>query len=158
MSFHINCSFRNPLHPTPCHCFLWFPRDFILNNLSMIPFHILNYKLIDLIPNETVFEYHSTSIALLKTNWFSFHTNVSFDPRGISIEATCQWFLSLSLNRNQLMSMYSLIPNWIEVECHSLLIPNRTVLECHSTTIALLKTHCIPLHATVSFDSQVISI
>ena len=43
---------------------------------------------------------------------------------GILIDAICQLFLFLSLCRNKLMSMYSLNPNWIEVERHSWLIPN----------------------------------
>ena len=128
----------------------------MLSIYSLIPnwieaeFHSL------LILNQTVFECHSTSITLP----IGSHSiiNVSFDSQGISIETTCQWFLSLSLNRNQLMSIYSLIPIWIEVECHSLLILNITAFKYHSTSDTLLMTSCIPLHAIVSFKSQVISI
>ena len=77
----------------------------------------------------------------------------------ILIEATCQCYLFLCLNRNKLKSWYSLIPNWFKEDCHSLVIPNGALLDYHSTSIAMLKTiSSIQLHATVSFDSWGISI
>ena len=88
--------------------------SFDSQGLSVIPFHFL--KSIDLTPNEAVLEYHSTSIALLKTiNWIPFHTNVSFDFQviPISIWTSYQWFLLKFSIRIQLMPMYSLIANWI---------------------------------------------
>ena len=101
---------------TPLLFFHLIPKWYDLNNLSIIPFHIL--ESIDLIPNETGFEYHSTSIAIFKTSWIPFHTDISFDSQRISISilTTYQWFLFCFCIRNQLMSMYSLIPNWMEIE------------------------------------------
>ena len=60
-------------------CFFTSQRDFNLNKLSVILIPILNWNSIYLIPSGTVLEYHSTSIALLKTrSCIQFHKNVLF--------------------------------------------------------------------------------
>ena len=51
-------------------------------------------------------------IAFLQNSWSSFHVNVSY-----GFQKTKSMIPVLIL-RNQLMSMYSLIPKWLEAECH----------------------------------------
>jgi hypothetical protein len=93
----------------PYRCFFWFPMDFNLNNLSMIPIgnHFIemsplipNWIEIECIPdkfsiwspNRNVLEYHFTSIVLFQTNWIPFDKNDSFDSQVISIWTFYQWF------------------------------------------------------------------
>ena len=130
------------MYPTPCHCFLCFSSDFF-NNFSFYLFLFIIWDIIWFHFYEIVYEYHSTSIALSKTSWISFHINILFEFPEVSIASPCQWFLSLpSLNTNQL--------NWSRMFLITVLIPNESHFEWQTTSIALSKISWISLHSMVS--------
>jgi len=99
----------------PYRCFFWFPMDFNLNNLSMIPIgnHFIemfplipNWIEIECIPdkfsiwspNRNVLEYHFTSIVLFQTNWIPFDKMIHLIPKWFQFEHFINDFLIHILN------------------------------------------------------------
>ena len=76
----------------------------------------------------------------------------------VSIETFCQWWLLflLSFNRNQSIPTYSLIPNWIKVECHSLYwFPLELHLGISSHIICSFQDQLHPINDSVSYSQLV---
>jgi hypothetical protein len=92
------------------------------------------------ITNGAILDYHSKSIAMLKTiSSVQLHATVIFwFLKDFNWNNYCQRHLFLSCHRNKLLIWHSFVLSWIEVACHSSVILSRTSL--------------IQLHATVSFD------